>query len=337
MKVAIIGAGLSGLSAALLLQQWQSGSSELVIHVFEKSKGPGGRMATRRTPAGIAVDTGCQFLSIDDPSLREFFFSQVSKEDYQELPLPIFCLPDGFIVDPDRRYYFGAGMTTWPKKAVQKLQAQLGQNFRIEFDHKVEDLAKLADYDVIFVSAPLPQARELGSVGDVEYHPCLTLLFHWDNPPEDAQDYFAFRDISSREGVVWLSHEGMKRGHRGLWLAQVSARSSKTWFESAKSLDEFEDLLQNDIRAWVPRFQQGEKTVIDTKYWRYAFPVPLEDVPEDAPFEKQTQGSQSIFYIGDGFRGVGRAENALESAVAAVKNLLGKDSAPTVLRKKMNK
>jgi predicted NAD/FAD-dependent oxidoreductase len=334
MKVAIIGAGLSGLSAAWLLKEQISNVS---IHVFEKSRALGGRLSTRRTPSGVAVDTGCQFLSIDDPELREFFFRLVPKDSYQELPLPILCLPDGFIVDPERRYFFPNGMTFWAKSVVEKLQKELGGRFVLNLENKIESLAVLSDYDAIFVSTPLPQARALGSVGDVEYHPCLTLVFHWDNPPEDATDYFAFRDISSREGVVWLSHEGMKRGHRGLWIAQVSARSSKSWFESAKSLDAFEDLLQNDIQAWVPRFSQGEKTVIDTKYWTYAFPVPLEDLPEDSPFERQTQGSQDVFYIGDGFRGVGRAENALESARAAVMSFAKSSSTTAVLGKKMNK
>lgn len=51
-RIAIIGAGLSGLSTANALAAYGHG-----VRVFDKARGPGGRLASRRSPEG-AVDLG---------------------------------------------------------------------------------------------------------------------------------------------------------------------------------------------------------------------------------------------------------------------------------------
>jgi predicted NAD/FAD-dependent oxidoreductase len=54
-SAAVIGAGISGLICARTLAQhgW-------LVTVFEKGRGVGGRMAVRRTEAGLAFDHGAQ-------------------------------------------------------------------------------------------------------------------------------------------------------------------------------------------------------------------------------------------------------------------------------------
>lgn len=58
---AIIGAGMAGISAARTLLQ--AGHR---VSVFEKSRGAGGRMATRETPFGN-FDHGAQYFTVRDP------------------------------------------------------------------------------------------------------------------------------------------------------------------------------------------------------------------------------------------------------------------------------
>jgi renalase len=67
VKVAIVGAGIAGLSCALRLQQ--DGCN---VAVLDKGRGAGGRMSTRRIamPGGegaggeVAFDHGAQYLTI---------------------------------------------------------------------------------------------------------------------------------------------------------------------------------------------------------------------------------------------------------------------------------
>ena len=73
-KIAIIGAGLSGLSCARALTE--AGAS---VRVYDKGRGPGGRTSTRRadiadtagTPsAEVTFDHGAQYFTVRDPAIQ---------------------------------------------------------------------------------------------------------------------------------------------------------------------------------------------------------------------------------------------------------------------------
>ena len=60
MRVAVVGAGLSGLVAATTLA---AGGHDVVV--LDKGRSPGGRLATRRI-AGATLDHGAQFFTVRD-------------------------------------------------------------------------------------------------------------------------------------------------------------------------------------------------------------------------------------------------------------------------------
>ena len=64
--VGIIGAGFSGLNAARTLI-----NHGLNVRLFEKSRGPGGRMASRRTE-GSTFDHGAQYFTARDPRFEQY-------------------------------------------------------------------------------------------------------------------------------------------------------------------------------------------------------------------------------------------------------------------------
>jgi len=69
MRFAIIGAGMAGLSCAQVLKQ--DGHS---VTLFDKARGPGGRMSTRRVRSAtdeIAFDHGAQYFTARDPVFAE--------------------------------------------------------------------------------------------------------------------------------------------------------------------------------------------------------------------------------------------------------------------------
>lgn len=65
VKIAVIGAGLSGLTFSRLA------SSQCKISLFEKSRGVGGRLATRRAPP-FSFDHGAQYFTVKNNAFMEF-------------------------------------------------------------------------------------------------------------------------------------------------------------------------------------------------------------------------------------------------------------------------
>ncbi|EXI81308.1 MAG: Dehydrosqualene desaturase [Candidatus Accumulibacter sp. BA-94] len=63
-RVALIGAGIAGLSCAAQLQQ-----AGLEVSLFDKSRGAGGRMSTRRGD-GWQCDHGAQYFTARHPDFR---------------------------------------------------------------------------------------------------------------------------------------------------------------------------------------------------------------------------------------------------------------------------
>jgi predicted NAD/FAD-dependent oxidoreductase len=177
LHTVVIGAGITGLLAARSLQA--AGAS---VTVMEKSRGLGGRMATKRV--GDAVfDHGAQFFTATDPRFIELV------EGWSKAGL-VAPWPDG-----ERMRYVGRpGMT-----AVAKA---LAEGLDIKREHKVTALGCCGDHwcvDVenqgclraerIILTSPVPQSLALLKAGDFEvpeplaselaaltYDPCLALL-----------------------------------------------------------------------------------------------------------------------------------------------------------------
>ncbi len=92
--VAVIGAGLGGLSAAIRLR-----AAGAEVDVFEARNQPGGRASQLRSPQGHVFDTGPTLLLMLDP-LRDLFQSTGRRlEDYLDVRL----------IDPSYRVFFADG------------------------------------------------------------------------------------------------------------------------------------------------------------------------------------------------------------------------------------
>jgi predicted NAD/FAD-dependent oxidoreductase len=173
----VIGAGIAGLLAARALQD--AGAR---VTVFEKSRGYGGRLATKRV--GDAVfDQGAQYFTVKDPR----FAVWVEKWERAGLVAP-------WPGSEHRRYVGRPSMTAVPKALAEGLD--------IKREHKVTALGCCGDHwcvDVedhgclraerILLTAPVPQSLALLKAGNfvlpeplasrlaaLTYDPCLALL-----------------------------------------------------------------------------------------------------------------------------------------------------------------
>lgn len=85
MKLAIIGAGVAGLAAARALRQRRP---ELAITIYEKSRGLGGRAATRRRE-GFAFDHGAQYAKAPTPELLRLLTAELPAGDLLDIGRPV--------------------------------------------------------------------------------------------------------------------------------------------------------------------------------------------------------------------------------------------------------
>jgi hypothetical protein len=173
MQVGVIGAGLSGLVAAVTLRE--AGHDVVVI---EKSRGVGGRLAARRV-AGTVVDHGAPVIPFTLAGELAAFLEWV---------------PDGERVELSEGVAFRAGATQLAKAMAAKLDVVLGSRvaaLRSTSDGRLELAAEQGNthgvVDAVIVTAPAPQAADLleqspengprvAALRAVDYDPAVMLL-----------------------------------------------------------------------------------------------------------------------------------------------------------------
>lgn len=216
--VLIVGAGIAGLRAARTLQD----AGKTVV-VLEKSRGLGGRAATKRLH-GTRADHGTQYFTARDPRLQEQVDAWLETGVLEVWTRGFHTLtPDG-LEAPDEgypRYAFPGGMNTFGKL--------LGDGLDVRREALVTGLAKaasgwrvtLADgtaytAKTVILNVPAPQALSLGpdvfssdtrdALSRVEFAPCLALMAGF------AQTQPEWSGVEAKDGPVsWLANDSSKR------------------------------------------------------------------------------------------------------------------------------
>lgn len=158
MNVAVIGAGLSGLAAALRLQQ----QGERVT-VFEKSRGLGGRLATRRV-GDVVVNHGAPAVDAPPDTHLRLMVDELGPDGVEVAGYEGAAPPDAPLEAPIE---FPAGVTRLAKAMAEGVEVERG--VRIAFLRPGPRGVELGDeqgngrgtFDAVIVSAPAPQAADL--------------------------------------------------------------------------------------------------------------------------------------------------------------------------------
>jgi predicted NAD/FAD-dependent oxidoreductase len=171
-RAAVIGAGLAGLTAARMLAE-----AGVAATVFEKSRGLGGRLATRRTPDGLDFDHGAAALAPGTGGFAAALEAAVAAGDAawwhgEAVGLPgMSGIARGLAAGLDLR--FGVEATA---------AAREGAGWRVRT--AVGDAA----FEAVIVAVPAPQAARLCAgvgalavaAGAARMAPCWTLMAAWD-------------------------------------------------------------------------------------------------------------------------------------------------------------
>lgn len=285
----IVGAGIAGVIAArrLLKQDWQ-------VTLLEKSKGFGGRMATRRIE-NATFDHGAQYFTI-----HSMFFRALA-EKMQD---------DGIVKEWARGFLNGDRILSLD--GYLRLMAPEGMSSVVKY--LAEPLLELADVklnqevselkqqgtswqvtcksglqiktDAVILTPPLPQAlsllqtsgleldeKQLARLKELKYDPCLTTLVTLDGPSGIAEPG-AISNTDPMSPIAWLADNKIK-GLSAVDCVTIQATShfSRKYWKSDR--EEAAELLWQAAKHYV----QSEKLSSQIHGWRYARPQSI--LPED--------------------------------------------------------
>ena len=315
-RVAIVGAGMAGLTAARIL-----GEQGYDVVLVEKARGAGGRMATRRQ-GDYRFDHGAQYFTARDPR----FLQQV--QSWQESGLvaswqPRITVvgegqPSGAGSQATERFVAVPGMSA----ICSDLAAELSE---CRFSWTVHSLARTASgwtlhstegetlqADVLLLSLPPEQARALlldpevdTTLASVEMRPCWAVMAVLDRPLLPDWDA-AFIN----EGPLsWVANQAGKPGRPSVpaWVLHANPDWSSRFLEHEPN--EVRDLLLDAARK-LPIAQAFKVDFAVAHRWRYALArQPLE---RGALFFE----SKQLALAGDWCHG-SRVEGAYLSGIAA--------------------
>lgn len=234
MRVAIVGAGMAGLSCADRLKR-----AGHIVSLFDKGRGPGGRMSTRRitTPLGEAmVDHGAQYFTVRDPA----FMAQVACWSACGVAAPWPAAGTGAWVGVP-------GMNAVVRDMADRHDVSFGWHVRglVRRDgawHLTGDAADGArvqsgPYDAVVVSLPPEQTAAIVALHDLSLasaalaarsQPCWTGMFVFDaRLPTN-------RETVRDSGLIdWAARNSAKPGRGGpeAWVVQANPQWSSAHIE----------------------------------------------------------------------------------------------------------
>lgn len=300
----IIGAGMSGLTAAIDLQNkgWK-------VTVLDKGRGVGGRMSTRRIADGRA-DHGAQYFSTKTTDFQEFTRQLLSENIAAEWQ----------VAGKEFARYVGKdGMSGIPKFMANGLDIRTSERVnqidKNESGYVVStETGNTYKADALVVTSPALQTIDLLKSGNldvnnsvfdalntIEYLPCISVMALLNLPTKiPAPGNLTFEN----EAIAWIADNAQKGITESFTVTiHASAKYSETHLED--DLNTVRDELLHLAAEWISPESIVEKQI---HRWRYS----LADKRYNEPF---LSVNNTLLLGGDGF-GIGNVEGAFISGKA---------------------
>ena len=353
LRVAVIGAGLAGLSCAQALQ-----AGGLGVAVFDKSRGVSGRMSTRRGE-GWQADHGAQYFTAREPA----FVREVERWVAAGVAAP--WSPRLAVLGGDRaasdsgrdpldtgdariRRHVGVPRMTSPAQWLADQIAQPAgglQPASVALNHTVQRLVPEGGgwrlhtaehgllpevFSSVMLAVPSPQAGplladvapELAARAEaVTMRGCWALMLRFD----EAVDLPFDAAFVNSGPLRWLARDSSKPSRPGAssgetWVLHASAEWSEANIELTP--EQATDALLTAFGQWG-----GPRPSMATAHrWRYADSLPLADASASAWWRAPSAQGPGLGVCGDWVR-AGRVEGAWSSGRALAQRLLAEREA----------
>jgi predicted NAD/FAD-dependent oxidoreductase len=236
--VAIVGAGIAGLCCARELQ-----AAGLSVVVFDKSRGVGGRVATRRGEEGAVFDHGAQYFTVKDPRFQQQVDDWLSAGVVARWPARIGTLRGGIWTPAEAETSRYVGVP-----AMTAIAKQMASDLEIHFQKPIQSIAhdnghwKLVSdqermfgpFDAVLSTAPAPQTKSIlgeyaaliAGIERVEISPCWALKLVLAEPLPVPMDGAFVEDCP----LSWIARNNSKPGRARVpecWVLQGAPGRSR--------------------------------------------------------------------------------------------------------------
>ena len=253
-RVAVIGAGLTGLSCARVLRQ-----AGFYVEIFERDRIIGGRMATSRLGT-ISYDHGCQYITARNDSFKGYL-KELVETGYAKDWHPTVAGANGQNATNGSSWFVGTpGMSSIVRPLAEGIRIHNGftvhtierseAGWSIWFD----DQSCVGPFSAIAITAPAAESRLLlgpmtemaEPLSRVRMSPVWALALTFDDKVFPDQDVFS--DMS--ELIRWVSRNTSKPGRRDKGET-VIVHASPAW--SRETMDEDPAVIAEELLSEVGR------------------------------------------------------------------------------------
>ena len=283
MKIAIIGAGISGLTTAINLDK------SVEITLFEKSRGAGGRVCTRYTNS-YNFDHGAQFFTARSPEFKEFLKPLIKSGVIDNWKVRLIEVRNNTIINRQQlnndhpRYVGVPSMSSIGKYLSKNLDIKLNTEASIQKSAegwKVvgPDGEVFGHYDWVISSIPAEQSLQLlpdyfshyDALKQKKMLGCYSLMLGFDEPLDLDWDAAQLTGTD----ISWIAVNSSKPGRPNDYSLLV--HSTNDWAE--EHLDDDVDAVKEYLCSQVTEII-GQNVYsaqhIDLHRWRYAN-IPKQD------------------------------------------------------------
>ena len=321
MHIAIIGAGMAGASAAAHLRPHHQ------VSVFDKARGPGGRMTTRRSEDG-GIDLGAQYFTAHDPDFTAQVHEWQRQGHVSSWGQAIVAREgDRWRTSSNQPRFVGSPRMHAPVRALLADTPLLNghritQTAREAGGWRLESEAHGSHpqaFDAVLFTLPLPQLRELAPAlpeswwpawSSIDMPPCWAVHVQWAEVAPEAWDGAFVNDPL----VAWIGAHANKTGRSAAsWALHWSEAASREHLEATPA-----DITERS-RAWLLAQGWPQPQLLQAHRWRYA------RVAGTAPQLAYHDRALGLAVAGDWLAG-GRVEGAWLSGRAAALALMNGNS-----------
>lgn len=235
--IAIIGTGIAGLSAAQALH-----AAGLDIQLFEKSRGSGGRMTSKRSEAGTQ-DLGAQYFTARDRRFVDAVQQWQARGWVAEWSPSLYHFSNGQLsASPDEQVrWVGVPRMSAITRALLgalpvRFSCRITEVFRGERHWNLQDAEgeTYGPFSQVVIATPAPQATALlaaapklaSAAASVTMEPTWAVALSFDSPLDTKVDGCFVQDSP----LDWLTRTSSKPGRDGnldTWVLHASSRWSK--------------------------------------------------------------------------------------------------------------